>query len=98
MLVYLVPLLILVVCVQSAHADRFSDWLDAYYQNKITELELQKRGQEEIAVEYQKNVLRLDYSKIQNFGTEDKKFTAPVMTDVKEKKQIQRYAPSNLIY
>jgi len=98
MLVYLIPLLILVVGVQSAYADRFSDWLEAYYQNQITELELQKRGQEEIAVEYQKNVLRLDYSKIQNFGTEDKKFTAPVVTDVPDKKQIQRYVPSGLIY
>lgn len=81
-----------------AHADRFSDWLAAYYENEITELELKKRGQEQQAVDYQKEVLRFDYSAIQNFGTEDKKFTAPVETDVKDKKQIQRYEPSNLIY
>lgn len=81
-----------------AHADRFSDWLAAYYENEITELELKKRGQEQIASDYQKDVLRLDYSKIQNFGVEDRKFTAPVETDVKEKKQIQRYVPSLLKY
>lgn len=84
--------------IPSAYADRFSDWLEAYYQNEITELELKKRGQEQIAVEYQKNILRFDYSKIQNFGTEDKKFTAPIEMDVPDKKHIQRYVPSGLIY
>lgn len=90
--------LLLFGAIQSAHADRFSDWLASYYENEITELELKKRGQEQIASDYQKEVLRLDYSKIQNFGIEDKKFTAPVETDVKEKKQIQRYVPSLLKY
>lgn len=88
----------LVVAIPMAHADRFSDWLEAFYQNQITELELQKRGQEQLAVDYQKEVLNLDYENIQNFGTEDKKFTAPVQTDVKEKKQIQRETVSNLKY
>lgn len=85
--------LLLLGAAQSVHADRFSDWLAAYYDNEITELELQKRGQEQIAVDYQKDILRLDYSKIQNFGIEDKKFKTQVFTEVADKKQIQRFIP-----
>lgn len=87
---------ILLSSITPAFADhRWEDVMDRAEKNGATDLEIYKMGQAHKAMIYQKTVMNFDYEKIQN---KDPGFTGPVMTDVKEKKQIQRYQPSNLKY
>ena len=73
-----------------AHADRFSDWLDAYWAGEITDKEIKKRGQEYQAIQYQKEVLHFDYSKVQNF---DKGYVSTNATVHHPAKHIQNDIP-----
>lgn len=81
-----VILLLFVMVVPLAHADRFSEWLDAYHKGEITDIQIKKAGQEHEAIKYQKKVLNFDYDKIQNG---DGGFKAPDNT-WKPKKTIDR--------
>lgn len=82
-----VLILISGVMIPNVHADRFSDWLDAYWAGQITDTEIKKRGQEHDAVNYQKEVLHFDYESIQNH---DKGYKEPVYKEWVPAKTIQK--------
>lgn len=78
--IILAAVLVCGVFAPLAHADRFSEWLEVW-----------KKEEEQRAIQYQKDILHFDYSKIQN---KDPGFKTTNVTDVK-KKHIQNDAPVN---